>query len=115
MRSGDVDTNDWIETFTEWQTDVIEGLLSHYFVSPPASYAAAAEGAVTPGAKDRLHARVLGDDEPGDALSVEAALEKLAKGKAKDGKDGRYWVLQVQHVHFAEVLCNLLILSIGTA
>eukprot|EP00878_Enallax_costatus_P002291 GHUV01002466.1.p1 GENE.GHUV01002466.1~~GHUV01002466.1.p1 ORF type:complete len:1154 (+),score=313.19 GHUV01002466.1:119-3580(+) len=93
MRSGDVDTSDWMETFIAWQDDVIRGLLSHFYVTPPESYnAAAADGTMVSGTMARPRCRVLSDDEPGDASSVEGALERLYKNCTD--KD-RYYMLEV--------------------
>lgn len=50
MRASDVDTNDWMEAFEEWQKEVLRATCVHFSVMPPEAYLAAVNsGAATGG------------------------------------------------------------------
>lgn len=82
MRCSDVDSNDWMEAFDEWQREVLRGLLVTFGVNPPEAYVAAVNsGAAAGEAKARLQLRLLEAGEPGQALSVETVIAQLRAAK----------------------------------
>jgi hypothetical protein len=145
MRTGDVDSNDWMEAFDEWQREVLRGLLVTFGVTPPEAYVAAVNSGAAAGeaharhttvailwciicctsayvqlglrfgqhmhrckhhsmhvpcidrpdaaaaaageAKARLHLRVLDASEPGQPLTVAAAVEQLKAARRPEGYD----------------------------
>jgi hypothetical protein len=50
MRCGDVDSNDWMEAFDEWQREVLRGLLVTFGATPPEAYVAAVQSGAAAGA-----------------------------------------------------------------
>jgi hypothetical protein len=49
MRTGDVDSNDWMEAFDEWQREVLRGLLVTFGVTPPEAYVTAVNSGAAAG------------------------------------------------------------------
>eukprot|EP00882_Tetradesmus_deserticola_P007733 GHRQ01008143.1.p1 GENE.GHRQ01008143.1~~GHRQ01008143.1.p1 ORF type:complete len:487 (+),score=250.54 GHRQ01008143.1:1459-2919(+) len=88
MRVSDVDGNDWMEAFDEWQREVLRGLLVACNATPPDAYLAAVHSGVAAGAaKARLHLRVLEASEPGQPLTVEEAVAQLRAARGPEGFD----------------------------
>jgi hypothetical protein len=49
MRASDVDSNDWMEAFDEWQREVLRNLLVTFGVAPPDAYVAAVRSGAAAG------------------------------------------------------------------
>lgn len=95
--SSDVDSNDWMESFDAWQSEVMRAMLVNFNLTPPDAYVSTVGGEAG-SARQRLHLRVMDASEPGAIMTPEAVIASIIE--AAPGVDNTF-VLEVRRACIA--------------